>query len=192
MDNIHLLKLAEFDMKMKWIRNSTSEVLIEFLKTINMDISEKQIIKSYEKLQNIDRVLDYLLDSNRLILNTFDDEQYYLISEAFFTLIHQTIMKNYDIETLNDAFYFEIRIVKLQEVPKKQKQEKILGIIRSTVEYAKSNNLSRLKDVYDVIDFNNFLCDSIKFCYNRDKYFKQVIKELYDTFEDVDRSIYKI
>lgn len=54
------------------------------------------------------------------------------------------------------------------------------------------NDLSKLIDVYRIIDFNVFLQENIKYCHNRDKNFKQIIKDLYDTFEDVDHSIYKI
>lgn len=185
-------KVREIEVEMNRIKNATEEELIELLNDVNIKVNEKQIIEYYENLQNIDKVLICLQDQNKLIMNALDERHYSLVLQVFYSLIHQTVTKNYDIETLNDPFYFEVRISQVENTPKKLKQEKILGIIKSTVAYAKMNDLSKLIDVYRIIDFNVFLQENIKYCHNRDKNFKQIIKDLYDTFEDVDHSIYKI
>lgn len=58
--------------------------------------------------------------------------------------------------------------------------------------YAKKNYITKLDGIVDGIDVNEFMRYYIKRCYHRDLKFKELMKSFYETFEDADRSIYKI
>lgn len=80
----------------------------------------------------------------------------------------------------------------LEDTPKNIIQDKVLGIINSIVEYRQRNDVHSTNEVFYDYDMNQALKDYIRKCHNRDRYFKQVIKSYYDTYEDADRTIYTL
>ncbi|UTY39283.1 hypothetical protein NMU03_00130 [Allocoprobacillus halotolerans] len=170
---------------------SIDDLLKEIAKNA-IHLTEQEILEKYKECINIEKTDDYFYEKDLLKWEGLDNKKNMINSDALFYLIDKIVIKNFDIDTLSDPFYITRRIDALNHVPKNQAQEKILGIIMSIVEYAKRYDIHSVANILEMYDVNLVLKDEIRRCHQRDAHFKKVIQSYYDTFEDADRSIYKI
>ena len=103
-----------------------------------------------------------------------DDQAQILNSDALLQLICKIVKKHYDIEKLCDPWFIMERIDVLDDVPKNEAQEKILGIIESIVEYGKLRHINSIEEIMEDYDMNAILKDRIRRCHQRDAHFKKV------------------
>lgn len=170
---------------------SIKELLNEIAKN-EIYITEEDILSQYETCFDSEKVNDYFYERDMMKWDRLDDEGKILNSDALYYLIDKIIVSHYDTEQLCDPHYILMRMNHLKDTPKNIIQDKVLGIITSIVEYGQFNNVHYINEVFYEYDMNQALKEYIRKCHNRDSYFKQVIKSYYDTYEDADRTIYKL
>lgn len=183
---------ANLNNQRSYYENISIDDLLKEIEKRHIHITEKEVTQKYMECMDSKKTNDYFYKRDLLKWDKLDREKDILNSDALYYLIEKIVEKNYDIEAVCDPYYIADRIDNLEFVPKNQAQEKILGIIMSLVEYAKRNNLHLVDGIIEAYDINLILKDEIKRCHQRDASFKKVIQSYYDTFEDADRSIYKL
>lgn len=177
---------------MTYYENISIDDLILELSKHGIILSEQEILDKYQEYFNSKDVDDYFYERDLELWDRLENKKGFLSSDALTWLIRKIIEKNYDVETLCDPYFIMNRIDALDNVSKKQYQEKVLGIIESLVEYAKKRNIYKIEGMLEMYDVNVILKDEIRRCHQRDAHFKKVLQSYYDTFEDADHSIYKI
>lgn len=160
---------------MNYYDNISIDDLILELSKHGMILSEQEIFDKYQEYFNSKDVDDYFYERDYVLWNRLENKKGFLSSDALTWLIHKIIEKNYDVETLCNPYFIMNRIDDLDNAPKKQVQEKVLGIIESLVEYAKKRNVSKIEGMLERYDVNIILKDEIRRCHQRDAHFKKVL-----------------
>ena len=135
---------------------------------------------------------NYFYERDMIKWDRLDNKGKILNSDALYYLIDKIVVSHYDTEKLCDPHYILMRMEYLEDTPKNIIQDKVLGIINSIVEYGQRNDVHSINEVFYDYDMNQALKDYIRKYHNRERYFKQVIKSYYDTYEAADRTIYTL
>lgn len=183
---------AQLTNRLSYFEEISIDDLLKEISKNGIHLTEKEILEKYKECISLEKTDDYFYEKDLAKWKGLDNKKNMINSDALFYLIDKIVIKNFDIDTLSDPFYISRRIDELNYVPKNQAQEKILGVIMSIVEYAKRYDIHSVANILEMYDVNLVLKDEIRRCHQRDAHFKKVIQSYYDTFEDADRSIYKI
>lgn len=150
---------------MTYYENISIDDLILELSKHGIILSEQEILDKYQEYFNSKDVDDYFYERDLELWDCLENKKGFLSSDALTWLIRKIIEKNYDVETLCDSYFIMNRIDALDNVSKKQYQEKVLGIIESLVEYAKKRNIYKIEGMLEMYDVNVILKDEIRRCH---------------------------
>lgn len=181
-----------YHQREEYMKNISIDDLLKEINQLGFQYTEQDILDKYQEYMSVTDTDDYFFKRDQMSWEAVDDKAQMLNSDALLQLICKIVKKHYDVETICDPWFIMERIDALDDVPKNEAQEKILGIIESIVEYGKLRHINSVEEIMEDYDMNAILKDQIRRCHQRDAHFKQVIKSYYDTFIDADHSIYKI
>lgn len=195
MEMLHKLKLAaEKSKKIKEYENNTSinQYCLDLRKE-GIDLSEEMIVNKYNELKNYVKVNDYFYYKDETIWRKIDSRsKMEFNSDSLLYFINKVIENHFDTKTLLDPYYIEKSMDYIESYPKEKIQDEIMSIVERLIDYAKREHITKLDDIVDCYDVNEFMKYYIKKCHNRNLKFKALIQRYYNTFEDSDTTIYKI
>lgn len=158
-----------------------------------IELSEEMIVNKYNELKNFVKVNDYFYDKDETIWQKIENRRNLKFnSDSLIFFINKVIEKHFDTKTLLDPYYIENSMDYIEICPKEKIQEEIMNIIERLIDYANREHITKLDCLVDYYDVNEFMKYYIKRCHNRNRKFKVLIQRYYSTFEDADKSMYKI
>lgn len=189
----NLQKAAIFHQRQReYFDTHSIEQMLDDLEKYDICLTEKDILEKYKQYEDANKTISFYFKEYTRQWDVIDNKKEFFCSDIMIKLVDRIVRKNCDIEKLSDPSYIADRMDCIDDLPKNQIQDKIMGIIISIIECAKRNHISHLEGLLEEYDINEFLLYYIKKCHNRDRYFQNIMKEFYETFDDADPRIYKV
>lgn len=164
------------------------------LQKLGIDFTEEAVVKKYKQLEDFSEVLDYFYYKDEFKWKAIDSKRNTSFnSDSQYDYVKRIVEKHFDTKKVSDPFFIDDAMHYIEkECPKEKIQDEVLLVIERLINYANKKQINTLKDISEYYDINLFMKFYIKKCHNRNTAFKELMKKFYDTFEDADRSIYKI
>ncbi|MCD7808493.1 MAG: hypothetical protein LUH02_04060 [Erysipelotrichaceae bacterium] len=163
------------------------------LKKRGIDFTEENVLALYEKMQDVQALWAYYYQKDERKWMNIDDQPHLPFnSDSLFTYIKRIVEKHYNIFDSMDIYYITQNMIDLVDCPKKDFQQTFMHHLIILTNYANIYDIHELSILIPDFDMNILMKQYIKRCHNRNNDFKEMMKRFYATFNDADRSIYKV
>ena len=174
--------------------NTSVEQYCLDLQELGIDFTEQMVLDKYKELENFNSVLDYFYYKDQMkwkLIDTKGKANFNSDSQMYFML--KIIEKHYDIKKVLDPFFIDETMYYIEtDCPEEKIQEEIMNVMERLIAYANKNDITEVCGIVENYDVNEYLKYYIQDCHNCDCKFKELVQKYYDTFEDADKSIYRI
>ncbi len=184
--------LDQVKQRNDYIQTKSIEVFCEDMKKRGFDFSVEKVIEIYPKYYGIMEVDDYFYNKDKYKWGQVEAPMTFFNSDLLSIYVEKNIKANFDVEAIGDPTYIESIMCDLDYASKEEYQPLVERYIKMFIQYSKRTNTHKISGILRDIDFHECFRNDIKKCHNRNKVFKELIKELYDCYDDIDQSVFKI
>jgi len=181
--------LEGLTMLKKRIETSNEEYFAK-LSEYGFEFSEKRIVEDYKRVKDTKTLENFYYEQYGRYI---DDHQKDMLvnSDVFLTLIHRIIPNHFDITETGDPYFIERAIDDLYRNDlKKADQKEIEKVLKAMTVFSKTRNHHTLEGSLERFDMNGLFSDLIRACHNRNPEFRNLIREMYECFDDMDPKIF--
>lgn len=170
--------------------SATNDEYYAMLKEAGIDFSDEKIIDDYARIKDLKALEESYYEQYGKTLDT-ESRTKVLNSDVFLTLLLRIIPEHFDFSETGDPYYIEAEIDRIcSNVLSKLNQKEIEKILRGFVVFSKTRNHHTIEDSLELFNINGLLKEMIRICHNRDASFRNLMKEMYECYEDLDPKIF--
>ena len=170
--------------------SATNDDYFDMLKEAGIDFSEERIIEDYARIKDLRKLDDSYYEQYGKKLDR-ESKNKVLNSDVFLTLLVRIIPNHFDVSQTGDPYFIQSEIDRIcNNDLRKADQKEIEKILRAFVVLSKTRNHHTIEDSLELFDINGLLKEMIRVCHNRDASFRNLMKEMYECYEDLDPKIF--
>jgi len=174
---------------MKKRMDTSNEEYFAKLKALGFEFSEERLIRDYDRVRDTKTLEESYYQECGQYLDRQDQDKV-LNSDVFMTLLMRIIPEHFAIEETGDPFFIESAIDDLcRKDPKKTDQKEIEKVLKALTVFSKTRDHHTLEGSLERFNINGLFNDLIRLCHNRNTEFRNLIREMYECFDDMDPKI---
>ena len=175
---------------MKTRITTSNEEYFAKLREYDFDFSEEKIISDYESVKDAKSLDNMYYEQYGKYIDAHQKDRV-VNSDVFMLLIDRIIPEHFNITETGDLYFIEEAIDQIIKSDLRSvSQKEIEKVLKALVAFSKKKDHHMLETTSDIIDLNVLLKELIRVCHNRNTAFRNLIKEMYECFEDMDPKIF--
>lgn len=127
------------------------EEMIEELQKFNISLSKEKIIDDYEKLYNLDELLNLYYDNYIDEFDALGEKMYLLDEDVLFFMFTKIIEEKYDLETLPDPSFITKTALMIPELEEEEKADMLIKMLHAMNGLKEHGKHEYLNDYFDDI-----------------------------------------
>ena len=172
------------------VRNGMSnEDWFAKLREYGISFSEERIIDDYKRVKDVKALDDSYYEQYGKYIDDHQKDKV-LNSDVFMELMDRIIPEHFGIEETGDPYFIAAAINDVLKTDlRSADQKEIEKILRALTVFSKTRDHHTLEGILEMYDLNILLRELIRVCHNRNTEFRNLIREMYECFDDMDPRI---
>lgn len=181
-------RLIDGLQRMQTQLETENDKIFKKLKEYGIDLSEEKIIEDYKRFKDVQALDDYYYEQYGEALDRKNIP--FFNSDVFIDLIDSIIPEHFDYEEIADPSLIENAANEILSTDlRSADQKEIEKLLRALIAYSKTRDHHSLEDISEYMDFSYLLKELIRVCHNRNSEFRNLIREMYECYDDMDPRI---
>ena len=168
----------------------TNEEFFARLKKMGIDFSEERIIEDYKRVKDVQTLDDSYYEQYGEYIDDHQTDEI-INSDVFMELMDRIIPEHFNITETGDPYFVEAALENLiYSDPRSVDQSEVEEVFRAMTVLSKTRNVHSLDECFGMYDLNVLLRELIRVCHNRNTAFRNLVREMYECFDDLDPKIF--